>query len=159
MKKNILRLISNRTTLIILLLVLSVVSIGIGVEDFSFHGLIKYNESDLYLLMISRLPRLISIIITGATLSIAGLIMQTITNNHFVSPSTAGTMEWCRLGILISIIVAGSQAKTAKMLIAFAVSLLGTMLFINLLQRITYKNAIMLPLIGLMLGSVVSAIT
>jgi len=159
MNKNILRLISNRTTLIILLLILSVVSIGIGVENFSFHGLIKYNESDLYLLMISRLPRLISIIITGATLSIAGLIMQTITNNHFVSPSTAGTMEWCRLGILISIIVAGNEAKISKMLIAFAVSLLGTMLFMNLLQRITYKNAIMVPLIGIMLGSVVSAIT
>lgn len=159
MKKNIIRLISNRYSLIFLLLVLSVISIGIGVEDFSFQGVINNNENDLYLLIMSRLPRLLSIVITGATLSIAGLIMQTITNNHFVSPSTAGTMEWCRLGILFSIILAGNEAKISKMLIAFAVSLLGTMLFMNILQKITYKNAIMVPLIGIMLGSVVSAIT
>lgn len=153
------RFLPMRTWLLLLLLIVSIISVGVGVKEFSFIGLIKGNENDLYLTTISRLPRLISIIITGAGLSIAGLIMQTITSNKFVSPSTAGTMEWCKLGIMAAILLAGSESKMMKMMIAFIISLLGTLLFMKVLQIIPYKNAIMVPLIGMMLGNVVGSIS
>lgn len=144
---------------IIILIVLSIISIQIGVKDFSIIGALFNNKEDVFLATISRLPRLLAIIITGAGLSIAGLIMQTITNNKFVSPSTAGTMEWCRLGILISMLFFGGEHKLVKILSAFIIALIGNCLFMLILRNIKLKNSLMVPLIGMMLGSVVSSIT
>ena len=144
---------------IIIIIVLSIISIQIGVKDFSIIGALFNNKEDVFLATISRLPRLLAIIITGAGLSIAGLIMQTITNNKFVSPSTAGTMEWCRLGILISMLFFGGEHKLVKILSAFIIALIGNCLFMLILRNIKLKNSLMVPLIGMMLGSVVSSIT
>lgn len=141
------------------LIVCSLISICVGVKDFSFMGFIQGDFVDSRTALISRIPRTVSIIITGAGLSIAGLIMQTITNNKFVSPSTAGTMEWCRLGIVISILLAGGQSKGLKILLSFLVALAGTMVFMTLLQKIKFKSDFMVPLIGMMLGNVVSAVS
>lgn len=144
---------------IIILIILSIISIQIGVKDFSIIGALFNNKEDVFLATISRLPRLLAIIITGAGLSIAGLIMQTITNNKFVSPSTAGTMEWCRLGILISMLFFSGEHKLVKILSAFIIALIGNYLFMLILRNIKLKNSLMVPLIGMMLGSVVSSIT
>ncbi|WP_317368080.1 iron chelate uptake ABC transporter family permease subunit [uncultured Tyzzerella sp.] len=144
---------------LIILIILSIISIQIGVKEFSIIGALFNNTDDVFLITISRLPRLLAIIITGAGLSIAGLIMQTITNNKFVSPSTAGTMEWCRFGVLISMLFFGGDHKLIKILVAFIISLLGNFLFMLILKNIKLKNSLMVPLIGMMLGSVVSSIT
>lgn len=152
---------SRRNTMIILLLLLlfSLISIMVGVKKINMTLLLQGDLSELRILMISRLPRLISILLTGAGLSVAGLITQTITGNKFVSPSTAGTMEWCRLGVAFAIIFAGGEHKMIKILIAFVVSLFGTLVFVQLLSSLKFKNAIMAPLIGMMLGNVVSSVT
>ena len=144
---------------ILILLTLSIISIQIGVKDFSIIGALSSNESDIFLITISRLPRLLAIIITGASLSICGLLMQTITNNKFVSPSTVGTMEWCKLGILVSILFFGGEHKLIKILVAFIIALIGNFLFMSILKTIKFKNSLVVPLIGIMLGSVVSSIT
>lgn len=144
---------------ILILFILSLISIQIGVKDFSLVGALFNNPDDVFLITISRLPRLLAIIITGAGLSIAGLIMQTITNNKFVSPSTAGTMEWCKFGVLISILFFGGEHKLIKILMAFIIALIGNFLFMLILKNIKFKNSLMVPLIGMMLGSVVSSIT
>ena len=145
--------------LLVILMGLSILSIGIGAEEFSFFDLLKGYGQESFLMSISRLPRTLSIIITGAGLSMAGLIMQTITNNKFVSPSTAGTMEWCRLGVAIAILCFGGQANGFKVTFAFLVSLGGTMLFMMLLQGLRVKNAFIVPLVGMMMGNVVSSVT
>lgn len=144
---------------IILLVVLSIISIMIGVKDFSLQGVFTGSADDINLVIISRIPRLISIIVTGASLSVAGLIMQTMTNNKFVSPSTAGTMEWCKFGVMIAILLFGGQSSLVKMGIAFICALFGTLLFMKLLTRLQFKNAIIVPLVGMMMGNVVGSIT
>lgn len=149
----------QRIVLVLCLAVVSIYSLTVGVKEFSLSGLLSGAEAEVNLAIISRIPRLVAILVTGASLSIAGIIMQTMTSNKFVSPSTIGTIEWCRLGVLIAILLAGGQSKFMKIIIAFFVALTGTMLFMQLLGRIQYKNQIMIPLIGLMFGNVVSAIT
>ncbi|MDE6182010.1 MAG: iron chelate uptake ABC transporter family permease subunit [Eubacteriales bacterium] len=149
----------QRIAYIFILLILCLISIQIGAKDFSIAGLLKNNTEDTFILIISRLPRVLSIIITGAGLSIAGLIMQTITNNRFVAPSTAGTMEWCKLGVLIAIMFFGSSSQYLKIIVAFIVALIGNVIFMTILRNIKFKNALMLPLIGMMMGSVVSSLT
>lgn len=139
-----------------LLLVLSVISILVGVKDIDF---LHLTINDLHILSISRLPRLISIIVVGASVSITGLIMQTITKNKFVSPTTAGTTDWARLGILAAMLFFGGASPMVKMLVAFVFCLTGSLIFIKLLARIKVKNNVLIPLIGLMLGNVVSAVS
>ncbi len=144
---------------IFILLILSIISIQIGVKNFSIIGLFKNNYEDTYLLIISRLPRLLSVIITGALLSVCGLIMQTISNNKFLAPSTAGTIEWCKLGVLVSIMFFSAKSKLIKIIVAFVIALIGNFLFMSIIKKMKFKNALMLPLVGMMLGSVVSSIT
>lgn len=138
-----------------MLVVLSITSILVGVKDIDFFHL---TLNDLHVIAISRVPRLISIIVVGSSVSITGLIMQAITKNKFVSPTTAGTTDWARLGILTAMLFFGGASPLVKMSVAFVFCLLGSFLFIKILAVIKVKNSILIPLIGLMLGNVVNAI-
>ena len=143
----------------ILLIVLSIISLFVGVIDIYPKNIFHLTSDQKEILLISRFPRLISISIAGVSLSICGLIMQQISRNKFVSPTTAGTMDWARLGILIALMLFTGESPIVKMLIAFVFALGGTFLFMRILNLIKFKDAIFIPLIGLMLGNIVSSIT
>ncbi|SDC54469.1 iron complex transport system permease protein [Shouchella lonarensis] len=145
--------------LIPLLLVLSVISVFIGVQDISLFDMPNWSEDQLRTVLISRIPRLMSIVIVGISLSVCGLIMQQLTQNKFVSPTTAGTMDWARLGMLVGLVMFASASTMERMLIAFLFALGGTLLFVKILEKIRFQNVIFVPLVGLMLGSVVNAVT
>src|SRR5690625_5097788 len=101
------------TTLIILL----IASVFIGVLDVTPLDLLQLSEEQKEVLLISRLPRLASILIAGASMSITGLIMQQLSRNKFVSPTTAGTMDAARLGVLVSLLVFTSASSLKKMVV------------------------------------------
>ncbi len=138
--------------------VLAVSSLFVGVQDLSAMDLFHLTKEESQTLFFSRFPRLLSIIMAGMSLSICGLIMQQITRNKFVSPTTAGTMDWARLGVLISLLVFASASPLLKMSIAFIFSLAGNLLFMRILDRIKFNDTIYIPLVGLMLGSIVSSL-
>jgi iron complex transport system permease protein len=54
--------------------------------------------------VVSRLPRLLAIICTGMGMSVAGLIMQQLCMNKFVSPTTGATISSAQLGILLALL-------------------------------------------------------
>jgi len=145
--------------LIIAASILSVVSLFIGAKTISFQQLINGGELEMLVLLLSRVPRLISILITGMALSISGLIMQQITRNKFVSPSTAATMDSARFGIMFSMILLPGLHVMGKMAIAFAFALLGTFLFMFILRKIKVKNIVIIPLVGIMLGNLIDSVT
>ncbi|MEH7341033.1 ABC transporter permease [Priestia megaterium] len=144
--------------LILVFAVLSILSLFVGVQDLSAMDLFHLTKEESQTLFFSRFPRLLSIIMAGMSLSICGLIMQQITRNKFVSPTTAGTMDWARLGVLISLLVFASASPLLKMSIAFIFSLGGNLLFMRILDRIKFNDTIYIPLVGLMLGSIVSSL-
>lgn len=92
-------------------------------------------------------------------MSMAGLIMQQLSRNKFVSPTTAGTLDATRLGILVSMLLFANASMIEKMAVAFLFALAGTFLFMQILNRIKFKDAIFIPLIGLMFGNILSSIT
>lgn len=142
-----------------ILIILSVLSLFIGVTDISIKDILTLNMDKIDVLLISRVPRLVSIIVAGAGLSITGLIMQQISRNKFVSPTTAGTADFAKLGVLVSMLVFTGANTMQKMMIAFVFSLLGTMLFMKIVKSIKVKNVVFIPLLGMMLGKVVGSIT
>ena len=141
---------------ILLLIVLSIASLMIGVADVSFFQMTQ--EAQLFLVE-SRFPRLAAVLITGATMSIAGLIMQQLSQNKFAAPSTSGTIEASTLGILLSLILFPQAPVLVKILFAFACALVGASLFLTMLQRVVYKDPLFIPLMGIMLGRVIDAVT
>jgi iron complex transport system permease protein len=83
------------------LLLLSILSLFIGVNDLMLRALLQGDSEQWLILATTRVPRTLSLILAGGTMSICGLIMQHLTQNKFVSPTTAGTMDSARLGILL----------------------------------------------------------
>ncbi len=142
----------------LILIAVAFLSLFVGSADLSVSDFFAMSDFQREIFWMCRLPRLLTILITGSSLAIAGLIMQCITCNRFVSPTTAGTMEWCRLGVMIAMIYFVDASPTLKICLAFAVSLLGTSIFLSVIQRIPQRNIIIVPLVGMMLGAVVSAV-
>ncbi|ENH96796.1 transport system permease [Gracilibacillus halophilus YIM-C55.5] len=145
--------------LMVLLILLSITSLFIGVIDVDILDIFHLTDSQLDILWVSRLPRLLSIIIAGMSMSICGLIMQQLSRNKFVSPTTAGTMDSARLGILVALLVFPTAGPVEKMMVAFVFALLGTFVFMKILDKVKFKDPIFIPLVGLMFGNIVSSIT
>lgn len=145
--------------LFIALIILSFVSVFIGVSDLNPLDLFSLSDMQARILFVSRIPRLVSIIIAGTSISICGLIMQQLTQNKFVSPTTAGTMDSAGLGVLVSLMVFTSASPLIKMGVAFIFALLGTLIFMKILDVVRFKDTIFIPLVGLMFGSIINSIT
>ena len=145
--------------LFIVLIMLSIISLFVGVTNISVNDILSFNIDKIQILLISRLPRLIAIIVAGVGLSISGLIMQQISKNKFVSPTTAATADFPKLGILFCIMIIPGATIMQKMIISFIFAGLGTILFMKMIKAIKIKNIIFVPLIGMMLGKIIGSIT
>lgn len=140
--------------------VLSLLSISIGAGDFSFAGLLAGTDTQAWqLFAVSRLPRTVALLLAGMALAVAGLIMQMLVRNRFVEPSTAGTIESATLGILAVMLLAPDTPVLGKMLVATVFAMAGTLAFLGLLRRIPLRSPYLVPLVGLILGGVVQAVT
>ena len=145
--------------LIITAIILSFISLFIGAIDIKPSDLLDWDSDKTQVFLISRVPRLIAIILAGAGMSIAGLIMQSLSRNKFVSPTTAGTLDAAKLGILISMLFFSNVTYTQQIIFSFAFALVGTLVFMQILDRIKFKDVIFVPLIGIMYGNILSSVT
>lgn len=141
------------------LIILSLISIFVGVTDISIRDIVNMDMEKINIIFITRIPRLVSLLVAGIGLSISGLIMQQISRNKFVSPTTAATADFAKLGVLVSMLIFTGANNMQKMIIAFVFAILGTMLFMKIVKGMKVKNIIFVPLIGMMLGKIVGAIT
>lgn len=144
-----------------LTIVLAVVSLFVGVSDVSLGTLLSGSEDGraLQVLLISRIPRTLAIILSGAAMAVAGLVMQMVVRNRFVEPSTAGTTESASLGFLVITILAPDWPMMGKMLVAAAFALAGTALFLRILRAVPLRDVLLVPLVGIMLGGIIGAVT
>ena len=144
--------------LFVSLVFLSCASLFIGVVEINVDELITSPEK-LKILILARIPRLLAIICTGVGMSVAGLIMQQICKNKFVSPSTAATISSAQLGLLISMIFINQKTLLMQTLFAAVFSIIGTCFFIFLIQKFKFKEIMLVPLIGIMFGNIIGGIT
>ena len=145
--------------LAIALVILSFISLFIGVSNISIKDILAGDRSKMQIILISRLPRLISIIIAGMGLSISGLIMQQISKNKFTSPTTAGTMDSAKMGLMFAMLFMPKAGVISKAVFSFIFALLGSLIFMTILKKLKVKNIIFVPLVGMMFGNLVSSIT
>lgn len=142
-------------------LVLALISLFIGVSDVSMGGLFSTSPADrpMQVMLISRVPRTLAIVLSGSALAVAGLVMQMIVRNRFVEPSTAGTTESASLGFLFATLLVPGWPLMGKMLVAAAFALVGTALFLRILRAVPLREVMLVPLVGIMLGGIIGAVT
>lgn len=141
------------------LLILSIWSLFIGVLDIQASELLKGDIYQWEIFLVSRLPRLLAILCTGTGMSVAGLIMQQLCMNKFVSPTTGATISSAQLGILLALLFMPQSTLWSRAIVSFITAVLGTWIFVAFIQRIQFKDTIMVPLVGIMFGNVIGGVT
>lgn len=147
-----------RIALVLILVLLSFLSIFVGVKDISIFDLLRLSKDELLVIFVSRIPRTIAVLIAGVGMSISGLIVQQISLNKFVSPTTMGTLDACKMGILFSMILFPNGGIVFKTILSFTIALLASIVFLRLASKIKVQNVIFIPLIGIVFGNILSAI-
>ena len=137
----------------IIVAALLAVSLLVGVYD------IANGEGGSEMFWITRVPRTLALVLAGAAMATSGLVMQMLTQNRFVDATTAGTTEWAALGLLLTVLIAPQVGLVGRMIVASLSAFVGTVVFMAILRRIVIRTTLVVPLIGIMLGAVVSALT
>lgn len=131
------------------------------------------SSSNVRIIRNIRIPRVLAAIISGAGLSVSGLIMQTNLNNPMASPSTLGVSNAAVFGANLSIIVfSGGFLSTgnnlagysvgvnpyATSLIAFIFSTISILFILGLCRIRSFRPGVVV-LAGIAIGSVWTAAT
>ena len=137
---------------------LCLASLLIGARQISWTQLFDLS-ADLWLtLTASRLPRLVALVLTGAGLAVCGVILQHIVRNKFVEPGTSGGLDAAKLGILAALGWLPAASTASRMLFAMVFCLAASLLYVAIIRRIQFRNTVMVPVVGLMYGSVLAAV-
>lgn len=129
-----------------------------------FVGVTGIAPSDLWndpaatkLMVISRLPRTLAAVICGASLAVAGTIMQMLVRNRFVEPATAGTGQGAAAGILIATLIYPTASLILKMSVAALCALASSLGFLAIVRRLPPAQPLLVPLVGLIYGGIIGA--
>lgn len=137
---------------------LCLASLLVGARQLSWAQLFD-PSADLWLtLTASRLPRLAALVLTGAGLAVCGVILQHIVRNKFVEPGTSGGLDAAKLGILVALGWLPAASTASRMLFAMVFCLAASLLYVVIIRRIQFRNTVMVPVVGLMYGSVLAAV-
>ncbi|MFD2841755.1 ABC transporter permease [Populibacterium corticicola] len=142
-------------------LLIGVVAVGLLLVVSLFTGVYDIFNGDFGLEMfaITRIPRTIALVLAGAAMAMCGLVMQLLTQNRFVEPTTTGTTEWAGLGLLLMLILVPNASLMTKMVAAIIASFVGTMIFFLFLRRVQLTSSLIVPIVGIMIGAVVGSVS
>lgn len=138
---------------VIIVTILAIISLFTGVYE------IFKQDDGIRMVFITRVPRTVALLLTGAAMSRAGLVMQLITQNRLVEATTTGTIEWAGLGLIFVYLLFPAPTLLLRMGGAILFSFVGTMIFFVFLRKIRLRSSLIVPIIGMMLGAVISAIS
>ncbi|MDR1759713.1 MAG: iron ABC transporter permease [Fibrobacter sp.] len=131
-------------------------TLALGAVEFSFWDLFYtllnpgVKSPEALILWEFRFPRVIAAILAGASLSVSGLVLQTVFNNPLASPFLLGVNSGAGLGIALVCFLGGVFASfgiiPAATLGAFAV------VSLILICSRYFENSLSLLILGLMIG-------
>jgi iron complex transport system permease protein len=116
-----------------------------------------FNPEELELLIVSRLPRTLAVLITGSALAVCGTIIQLLVRNRFVEPMTAGTGQGAMLGILIAILYFPSASLIVQICIAATMALISSIGLMLIVIKLPATKPLYIALVGLIYGGIIGA--
>jgi iron complex transport system permease protein len=163
----------SRNTL--LFICLSLFCVALSVSDIIFGSvdiplkslgevLLHPNSHGLYadIVMQFRLPKAITAILTGAALSVAGLLMQTFFRNPLAGPDVLGVTSGASMGVALYVMAASwwsaawVESRWGLILSAVAGALIVLLLILSVASRM--KQSVTLLIVGLMFSGIVGAV-
>lgn len=153
--------------LFLCLLILFIVDVVFGSVSIPFSDLIdlingkSISKSYELIIIDSRIPKALTAILCGASLSLAGLLMQTLFRNPLAGPYILGISSGAGLGVAILIMGAGLFGITIHSGLSTNIAaVIGalTVLAILFLVSLKVKDVMTLLIFGVMLGSISTAI-
>lgn len=110
-----------------------------------------------------RLPKAITALLSGAALSVAGLLMQTLFRNALAGPDVLGVSSGAGLGVALLTLMAGTSAyplieslgSMAQVLVAIGGATLVLLLILFVSSRI--NDSVTILVLGMIFGYVTSA--
>ncbi|HHW57885.1 MAG TPA: iron ABC transporter permease [Clostridia bacterium] len=158
----------------LLTLILSIYAINAGSAGLSVYDVIKTllgrgEERFRIIVWNIRMPRILSAIVAGIGLSVAGCVTQSILRNPLASPFTLGISQGAAFGAAVAIILFGAGSTTNPdsviinnpylvVIFAFLGSMSSTMVVLMLAKNFRVTPEAMV-LAGVVLGSLFSAVT
>ena len=157
------------STLLVLSFILNISlgSVGIPFKEIinSLLGSGSSKSSWEFIILNYRLPKAITAVLVGSGLGVAGLLMQTLFRNPLAGPFVLGLSSGASLGVAILILGAGAFGGVLSSLLLSEWSLvlasaMGSFLVLLAVLSVTLrvKDTMAILIIGLMFGSVTSAV-
>lgn len=143
---------------VFVLLIFSWISLFTGVRDIHYSEL-WHDQDKLLVFLNSRIPRTLALVLIGSGSGIAGLIMQQLSQNRFVSPTTSGALDAAKMGVLMALIWIPDVSLMGRLFFSLGFTFLFSMLFILFVSKIQIKNNVFIPLVGIMFGSILNAVS
>ncbi|WP_298941788.1 iron chelate uptake ABC transporter family permease subunit [uncultured Microbacterium sp.] len=121
--------------------------------------LIGVAELDGFILVASRVPRTVALILAGIAFAVTGLIMQLLTRNRFVEPSTTGATDAASFALLLLLLLSPGLPLGITAIIASVGALVGVIGFLALIRRIPSRSSVLVPIVGILYAGVIGAVT
>lgn len=156
---------SRHLLLILILILLLLITLGIPHQDEAwfqwFRSAGKEQEIHYTLLTEFRLPRMVMALVAGSGLAVCGLLLQTMLHNPLAGPSMLGLTSGSHLMVALTIMASGVLSGTLLDVSVTVASAIGSLAFgiIILLVAGRLRSPVSLLLVGILLGTFVSAIT
>ena len=146
--------------LVILLFALAILNICNGSVWISPHRLINIANSQssmANILLHLRLPKMLTAILAGASLSVAGLMMQTLFRNPLAGPYILGVSSGASLGVALVTMCGVAVGSSGLISGAAILGSILTMLLVMLFARRIRSNVTLL-IVGMMVGNIAGAL-
>lgn len=154
----------KRTSLLFLFLVVLLVGLSLLDVCVGSRWLVPWgtmNDVERHVMLTLRLPKMLTAILAGMSLSVSGLMMQTLFRNPLAGPYILGVSSGAGLGVALVTIGGITMGATmgSSLLITIA-AILGSMLVLLLVLAIAHrvKSNVSLLIVGMMLGSIAGAL-
>lgn len=158
--------------LVLLVLVLAIVDLLTGSVEMHLNDILRFFSGNVNgaepwydSFRLFRIPRVITAILVGAGLSVAGLLMQSLFRNPLAGPYILGISSGASLGVAIAVLGAGffgvgimqSGLSELWLVLSAAAGSLLIMLLVAVIA-IRQQDIMTLLVLGVLIGSAVSAI-
>lgn len=123
------------------------------------------SESWRFIILESRLPKMVTAMLSGACLATAGLMMQTVFRNPLAGPDVFGINGGAGLGVALVMLLAGGSVTLGTLGVTGNVAILAAafagamaVMAIILFSSTLVRDGVMLLVIGIMVGYLSSSV-
>jgi len=119
-------------------------------------GSYEGREAWRHIVLESRLPQIVTALLSGSALAVSGLMLQTLFKNPLAGPSILGISDGANLGVAIAMIYLGAASYLTTILAALVGAFVVLLIILGFSRKVS--SNVMLLIIGIMVGYLASSV-